>query len=330
MFARIEKESTLNHMLHIILLILKIIGIILLCILGVVFLAVCCVLFVPVRYRVEIFREERDGKPPVVVRAQITWMLHLVNILACYPADVYVRVRIFLFTLFRIPEAEHKKRTGRIEKEKDISEPKETPSEDKKDTGNQVSVRKEADPEPESRENESEKPVQESAESTGGIIKKIHDLLEKIKQILQRIKEAVENIQYTIRHFCDKMKTMSDNIQYYQSVIESEPFRSSWSLCRKQIGIIMKGLKPDKFEADLIVGMDDPAATGKILAACGVLYPFIGQHVRVAGDFERAHVEGWVYIKGRIRAFTFLWIAVKVYMNKDIRTLIKLLKKEAV
>lgn len=318
-------------MLHIILLILKIIGIVLLCILGVMLLTVCCVLFVPVRYRVEISREEGEGKPPVVVRAQITWMLQLVNILACYPADVYVRVRIFLFTLFRIPEAEHKKKTCRREKEKYTSEPKDAPSEDKKNIEDQISVRKDFDPEAESPEHESEEPAQEEAAgSPAGIINKIRNLLEKIKQILQKMKAAIENIQYTIRHFCDKMKSMLDNIQYYQGVIESEPFQNSWFLCRKQIGIILKELKPDKFEADLIIGMDDPAATGKILAVCGILYPFFGQHVRVAGDFERMHVEGWVYIKGRIRAVTFLRIAVKVYLNKDVRTLIKLLKKEAV
>lgn len=355
-------------MLHIILFTLKIIGIILLCILGVLLLAVCCALFVPVRYRIEVSREEGDGKPPVVIRAKITWMLHLVNILACYPADVYVRVRIFLFTLFRIPEAEQKKKTGRRKKERRAGKTKETPSGDRGAAENhdpdkqtvqeeqqaeattqaaqertdtapaasrqsghsQSSVNEEFDSEAESQEGGSDMPAQESTGGIGWIVKKILDFLEKIKQLFRKIKEAVENIQYTIRHFCDKIKAMLDNIQYYQSVIESDPFQHSWSLCRKQLGIILKELKPDKFEADLIVGMEDPAATGKILAACGVLYPYIGQHIRVAGDFERAHIEGWMYIKGRIRAFTFLRIAVKVYMNKDVRTLIKLLKKEAV
>ena len=103
-------------MLHIVLLILKIIGIILSAILGVVFLAVCCALFVPVRYRIEVSREEGGGNPPFIARAKITWLFHLVNIHLCYPADVYVRVRLFLFTLFRIPEKEKRRKKAAVKR----------------------------------------------------------------------------------------------------------------------------------------------------------------------------------------------------------------------
>ncbi len=76
--------------------------------------------------------------------------------------------------------------------------------------------------------------------------------------------------------------------------------------------------------------MDDPAATGEILAVWGMLYPVIGGYVDVAGDFERKRLEGHLLLKGKIRFFTFLRVAVKIYFNKDIRKLYKLLKKEAV
>ena len=69
------------------LLILKIIGIILICILGMVLFAVLCALFVPLRYQIEVMREEGEGKPPVVVRVKVTWLLHLINVLLRYPAD---------------------------------------------------------------------------------------------------------------------------------------------------------------------------------------------------------------------------------------------------
>ena len=85
-----------EKMLHIILLILKIIGIVLLCLLGILLLALCSVLFVPVRYRIEITRKEGENQPPVVVRVKITWLLHFLNILIRYPAEVMVRVRIMI------------------------------------------------------------------------------------------------------------------------------------------------------------------------------------------------------------------------------------------
>lgn len=386
-------------MLHIILLILKIIGIVLLCILGLVLLAVCCALFVPVRYRIEVTREEAEGNPPVVIRAKVTWLLHLVNILVCYPAEVYVRVRIFLFTLFRIPEAEkkekkagHKKQNGKKKqdkkkdsgdqglsdtgKEADGSLEKETECNTDGEAAGNLAVKAESNVHGEAAGNLTGEPVSNTGRETAGsltgkaagngnresagnsmdeasgdenqkeaatesdpeeagglfhrIFRKIQDFMSKIKQILEKIQESLKNIRYTIRRFCDKIKSTSDTIKYYSEVLQSDAFRGSWSLCKEQIGVILRVLKPDKFEADLIIGMDDPASTGEILAVYGMMYPWIGQHVRVVGDFDRSRIEGQLYLKGKIRAFTFLRIVLKVYRNKDIKALIKLFKKEAV
>lgn len=364
--AAIEKESFVSHMLHIILLILKIIGIVLLSILGIIILAILGVLFVPVRYRVRVAREEGEDRPPVTAYVKVTWLLHIVNILVRYPAEVIVRARVLIFTLFRIPEKEKKeKKKKRAKKEKKIKEKKEKkknreeenvkPEETDENIDNQ-----EFDPEtmiletqdvqvlPEERETSTVSTVTEpyvafmgdeeiesepeESEEKKSLFDKIEKILSKIKQIIEKIKALLENIQYTIRKFCDKIKAVLDNIQYYREVLESDPFRQSLQMCKGELGWVLKRLKPDKFEADLIVGMENPATTGEILAICGMLYPLIGQHVRIAGDFEceKTRVEGRLYIRGRIRMFTFLRIVIRLYFNKDIKKLIKLLKKEAV
>lgn len=324
-------------MLHIILLILKITGILLLCILGILLLAVCCVLFVPLRYRIEVSREEGEGKPPVNVRVKITWLLHLINILLCYPADVYVRVRIFLFTVFRMPKKEKKGKKSETqigEKDEDAVKTENGVLAPAKAEGAEQTLQAGSETAEDAASAEAEKDGtaqdQEASGLIGSWVRKIQEFLHKINAVLQKIKTAVENIQYTIRHFCDKIKAVLDTIQYYREVMESEAFNHSLSLCRKQVGALFKEIKPDRFEADLVVGAEDPAATGEILAVCGMLYPFMGQNVRIVGDFERAHIEGYVSVKGAIHVFPFLCAAVKVYFNKDIRTLIKLFKKEAV
>lgn len=364
--AAIEKESFVSHMLHIILLILKIIGIVLLSILGIIILAILGVLFVPVRYRIRVTRVEGEGQPPVTAYVKVTWLLHIVNILVRYPAEVIVRARVLIFTLFRIPEKEKKeKKKKRAKKEKKIKEKKEKkknreeenvkPEETDENIDNQ-----EFDPEtmiletqdvqvlPEERETSTVSTVTEpyvafmgdeeiesepeESEEKKSLFDKIEKILSKIKQIIEKIKALLENIQYTIRKFCDKIKAVLDNIQYYREVLESDPFRQSLQMCKGELGWVLKRLKPDKFEADLIVGMENPATTGEILAICGMLYPLIGQHVRISGDFEceKTRVEGRLYIRGRIRMFTFLRIVIRLYFNKDIKKLIKLLKKEAV
>ena len=60
--------------MHIVLLILKILGILLLVILGLLLLILCTVLFVPVRYRIQgLWKEEKW------IRVQVSWLLSLVS-----------------------------------------------------------------------------------------------------------------------------------------------------------------------------------------------------------------------------------------------------------
>lgn len=79
------------------LLILKIIGITLLSILGLILAVLLLVLFVPIRYR--IYAEKHEETNDYFVRANVTWLLHFLNILIRYSGELYYRVRITVFTI---------------------------------------------------------------------------------------------------------------------------------------------------------------------------------------------------------------------------------------
>lgn len=317
-------------MLHILLLILKIIGIVLLSILGILLLGIVCALFVPVRYRIEAVRQEGEGQPPAAIRVKVTWLLHLINFLIRFDGELFVRVRIFLLTILRIPQKE-----GRRKK----AEQEESSGKKKKQKEQEDSVKQEKKEEPAEitqtlPEDESAGPMEaeEGEEDTDTQEKPgFWDKLRVIPKILQRLVEKIrglfENIEYTINKFCDKIRSVSDTIEYYREVVEGEAFKRSFALCQGELLTIVKSLKPRKFEASLIVGMDDPASTGEILAVCGMLYPIIGGHVDVRGDFEQKRLEGEILIVGKLRMFTFLRTAVRIYFNKDIRKLYRLLKR---
>lgn len=325
-------------MLHIILLILKIIGIVLLCVLGILILTVVCLLFVPIRYRLIVTRKEGENQPPVEIWMKATWLLHFVNVLIRYPAELKARVRVMFFTIWRSAEGEdedkhisgkekkksRKEKAGKTEKE----EEKETKTEKGKKAENQEKTLCEASVQ--------ENPFQGKEESGADMDEspsfwdKLRALPVILKKIICKIKSLFENIQYTIRRLCDRIKSISDNIQYYKEVVESDTFQNAYGLCKEELIAILKCLKPQKVEGKLIVGMDDPAATAKILSLCGMLYPILGGAVDVDGDFERKRIEGRVFIKGKIRCFTILRAAVRIYYNKDIKKVHRLLKKEAV
>lgn len=371
-------------MLHILLLILKIIGIVLLCILGVLLLCIACALFVPVRYRIEAVRNEGEGEPPVTVTVKITWLLHFVNVLVRFTGSLFVRARLTVFTVFRLPKKEKRGGQAKADRKEDGKGRKKQKKEKKpgKDetagkSGTAVSKgggtkKKDREAEPEKKaaaemkadrpedhkatekerlddyagtregttaadatnyrvneDGESDEASAETPDKMPALWEKIRAVPEILRSIFVKIKSIFENIQYTIQNICDKIRSVSDTIEYYKGVIEGEPFKRSFALCKEELLAIVKKLKPDKFEAALIVGMDDPAATGEILAVCGMLYPIFGPQVNVAGDFEKKRLEGRVFIKGKLRFFTFVRTAVRIYFNKDIRKLYSLFKKEA-
>ena len=369
-------------MLHILLLLLKIIGIIILCILGTIILALLCFLFVPVCYRIEVSRKEGENEPPVVVRAKVTWLLHFVNVLVRYSTEFYLRVRLLFIPVFRLPRKEKNKAGKRKKREK--QEEKVEESEEKKEEKEEESEEKREDKEEERKEKREEKAeeneekpeeviekrekiaaehgkenIEETSkqardekrgkeipritvkrkdrekEQNAGFTKaaetvKPQNFVHKLRALWEKIQNFIENIQYTIRNICDKIKTIWNDIQYYSDLVKSDVFQNTFQLCKRELCRLLKGVLPGTFEADLVVGMDDPATTGQILAVCGMLYPVLGGHVNVVGDFEQKRLDGRIFMKGRIYGITLIYVCVKIYFNKNVKKLYKLLKKEAV
>lgn len=339
-------------MLHILLLILKIIGIILGTLLAVLLIGLCIALFVPVRYQIEASRTEAEGAPPIEASAKITWLLHLVNIRIQYPADVYLRARIFLFTVFRLPQkpkntdgTKKRRKKKRAEFGKNVQEAKgsqdaesrldvESRSDAEAFSNVEAAVQGEApamEPvsEPELISEPKSAPEQERVpEPENKPEKQKKSLLEKLKEKIMQIRKIFQKIWYTLTGICDKIKTIWENIEYYISILQSDTFKRAFSLCKEEVVSVFSYIMPRKFQAELTIGMDDPAVTGKILSYYGMLYPFIGDHIAVIPDFERKRIEGTVFIKGKIRLFTFIKAAIRIYVNKDIRKLLKLFKKE--
>lgn len=322
-------------MLHILLMILKIVGIIIAILIGCILLSLCLALFIPVHYRVELKRTEGEDSPPIEVKAKVTWLLHFINIRALYPSDIYLRVRILFFTLFRMPEKNKREKKNKNAKSENRKKKKSEKDENDKD--------KSEGQEDNSKKTENLKKDQKAEENEEGVVNRESETKsveitgeetqytkEKIslKSRINKILSLFKNIWYTIKGICDKIKEIIEKIEYYLEIIKSDTFKQGFLLCKDELVSILNYIKPRKFVADLIIGTDDPAATGQILSYYGILYPLIGNNVTVTGDFDRKRIEGSVFFKGRIKLFTFLKAVIRIYFSKDIKKLLKLFKKE--
>ena len=325
-------------MLHILLWMLKILGILLAALLAVLLFGLICALFVPVRYRISA-EGKLGAEQPVRAGVKVGWLLNIIRVAVAYPekagtnagTGIRIKVRILCFTVFDTAKKKKqgKKKTQGKKEENKSSVPLEYTKDGENAGENPVSLTEDggfAEGETQDSGNMGQAP--ESAGVPKGMLGKLKAFYLACKRLLLRLLAAFKNIEYTIRKICGKIRKIADDIRYYTEVLKSETFRGAWEVSKKQLFRIGRMLRPRVCRIRLLAGTGDPAGTGQLLAFYGILYPLVGNHVSVEADFEHKVMEGDLLVKGSVTIFVFLLAAFQLFVNKNIRRLLKMLKKE--
>ena len=318
-------------MAAIILYVLKIIGIVLLSLLGLVILTLLLVLFVPIRYNISAFKNENDTDN-YEIKAKVSFLLHIINGRFLFPSDEKLRIRLFWFKLFpkknkpdKIKSVKNKKNN----KAKDFSS----------------SVSEGQDDETEEDLSDEDAPTIEELEKAA-MEHKFNDNAETVRKIAHTINEEAVDDNPTICKFIDsiidfaknikdkiigivnKISEIINNIEYYLDLINSDLFKKSYTLCKKEIIKLLKSIRPRKIKGLVNFGDENCETVGKVFGFYSVIYPYVGKNIVLMPDFENKIFTGNIYLRGRITLFTVLVVAIKIYFNKDIKRTLKLLKKE--
>lgn len=320
-------------MIHILLLVLKIIGIILLVILLAAIAVIMAVLFVPVRYNLT--AEYYDNKPDV--KFNVSWLLHLFRINGLYNKNdgFMMKVKILFFTLYpknkktdaddNAVKKSHEKKTEKKEQtehkrhEKNVFDdmPDKDELQDKQEGPCQQDVSVDELKKP---ENVSQKMIEkkdshsETCKKTG-IMQKIPDVFDKIKSIAVKIKITFKNIK-------NKQENLSDKIRNFNSKITDENNRKLVGFLWEQTKLVIAKVKPSKFKGHIRFGFDEPDITGRAAMYAAVLYGFLGLDFDLIPDFENEILEGEVYLKGSVQLFGIVIIALRVYTNELFKKII--------
>lgn len=319
-----------------ILTVLKIIGIVLLVILAVILLLLLLVLFAPIRYKADasVPRSDLDNFDVEKISAKVrfSWLLFVIRGGLDFPENKEFTLRIFGIKILPKKEKPGKdkdkdsKEEGKdSEKAEDKKDKKEKKKRGKKDNGEQESAKPEDTASSESSgEGEGSFDQGKEDEAEDGEPKNILDVIWKvidsIDNILKTPLNVLEKLQYTISRVCGK-------ISMIKTTLESETFDRAFTLVKKKLLKILKMIMPDKIKADVVFGSGDPALTAELMGAYGALYHKLYKKVYFTPDFEEKVLEGEVHLKGHIRLFTIVWSAAVVYLNRDVKRVIKRFKK---
>ena len=325
-------------MLHILLLVLKIIGIIIAVILGILVLLILIILLVPVRYQGE---AAADGTwKGISAKIKVHWFFHLIAFSAEYKDEAFFwRLRIAWkkmgtdsgdgqepaveekTEIRQEPAVEEKtevRQEPAVEEQAEYKE-KEEVSADEAGTEDRLEKEEKTDTKTEENverllqkpeKNEEESQIPPADEETPFLFEKIAG----------RLRAFFQKIKYTFQRLCGKIKTLSEKKEKVKEFLTDEVHRRAFQKTKTEFSRLMRRIRPKKLKGTVHYGFEDPYHTGQVLAALGVVYPWLGEAVSVYPDFEKRILQGDLYVKGTVRALYVVLLIWKLVWCKDVRT----------
>ena len=301
-------------MLHILLLVLKIIGIIIAVILGILVLLILIILLVPVRYQGE---AAADGTwKGISAKIKVHWFFHLIAFSAEYKDEAFFwRLRIAWKKMGTDSEDGQE---SAVEEQAEYKE-KEEVSADEAGTEDRLEKEEKTDTKTEENverllqkpeKNEEESQIPPADEETPFLFEKIAG----------RLRAFFQKIKYTFQRLCGKIKTLSEKKEKVKEFLTDEVHRRAFQKTKTEFSRLMRRIRPKKLKGTVHYGFEDPYHTGQVLAALGVVYPWLGEAVSVYPDFEKRILQGDLYVKGTVRALYVVLLIWKLVWCKDVRT----------
>ena len=299
-------------MLQIILLILKILGLLFLGILGLILLVVIILLVSPAVYRLELSGE--DTLESVKGKLRFHWLLRLVSGEICYKDSTLTwRLRAG-WKRFGSDRENRSAGDAGARKEK-------LPKERKNEPQGQHAERKAEQRAGQHVEQKAELQTKRAENAEGRQAEK------KKSSLYERLNKFWEKIKYTFQKICDNIRSLVKKKERLTAFIQNEVHKSAFFKVIRELRRFLKTLRPRKADVCAEFGFTDPAVTGYVLALISMIYPFIGEYAEIRPDFERKILRGRVYVKGRIRALHAVSFALRLMIDKNVRTTYRHIRK---
>lgn len=320
-------------MLHILLLLLKIIGIILLAVLGIVFLIILTLIFAPLRY--ELNGSSSGDLSSLNIQAKATFLVRIIRGYVQYQDKKLTWKLHLAWKLFSNQEIE----TNVSETEKDSETKKPVLSIGEDQAEHSISERI-SDPTPKEpitqaktvENKQKNKTVSENSENKTENISsetkkgKTENSKKEKTGILKKIERLFQKLKCTFGKIYDMMISLKEKTDEITSFINDETHKSAFFKFLSELKRFLKKIKPKVLDGEISFGFEDPSITGRVLGGISMLYPYLQEHLDISADFEEKTLYGKLYIKGRIRLSMILSFLVHLFLDKTVRITIRHIK----
>jgi len=322
-------------MLHIILLILKILGIIFLIILGILLLVLYSVLFVAAAYRIRIQKQDAFR-----ISGDAGWLFRIITIHFSLDGKNGWKkeLQIWLFGFqIKKPFEEKKPKKQKRRRLKKNTVPENSPA----------SAAPEHVPEPEEEvkdqdpynfpedlsdrfRSEPKQPVRPPRQHEGAGQQRRAKKQRHRPSPLKKLQTFFRKLVYASKGICDKIRekiteagdTIRRLLQRKDALLEFwklEEHRRARGAVFKEVQYLWKKSRPKKIQGKVTFGFQDPFITGICLGGMSMLYAWYPDRLELAPDFEQEILEGDILMRGKVRFYVLVCILWRIYFNQDIR-----------
>ena len=323
-------------LLHILLFLLKLIGIVLLVILGLIVLILAIILLTPIRYRIGASKYQT-----IQAEGKVTWLFRLIEMV--FKLDTGAEEGKRLHLSFRV--AWLKLYDNQKPKEKRIKQKKTRKTKSKPESKQSEKVIQAKPEQPEAKvqpikteqaaemkheekliEGPKESAVEKilclaksAANKILSLIRGVFSLICSILGIPSKIMDGLEKLE----NFFTKLREKKEAVlAFYYEEHNHQWFAAFWHRLKK----LLLRILPRADRLYLHFGFEDPATTGQVLGGLSILYPICGEKMELCREFNEEVLEGEVKVHGCIRLVTLVVFAAKSFLNKQFFAIVKQFK----
>lgn len=323
-------------LLHILLFLLKLIGIVLLVILGLIVLILAIILLTPIRYRIGASKYQT-----IQAEGKVTWLFRLIEMV--FKLDTGAEEGKRLHLSFRI--AWLKLYDNQKPKEKRIKQKKTRKTKSKPESKQSEKVIQAKPEQPEAKvqpikteqvaemkheekliEGPKESAVEKILRLAKNVANKILSLIRGVFSLIcsilgipSKIMDGLEKLENFFTKLREKKEAF---LAFYNETHNHQWFTAFWHRLKK----LLLRILPRADRLYLHFGFEDPATTGQVLGSLSILYPICGEKMELCPEFNEEILEGEVKCHGRIRPVSLAIFAVKSFLNKQFFSMVKQFK----
>ncbi|HIX72694.1 MAG TPA: DUF2953 domain-containing protein [Candidatus Anaerobutyricum stercoripullorum] len=298
-------------MIHVLLILLKFLGIFLLFLLGLIFL----ILAAPIRYS---FHFHAGEEASFGGQIKVTWLLGILYIRGSYIEKIFeYRVRIFGYQILgnqkeflekkqKRERKKQKKRNKKSEKSKN-KENVPAPLKQEESCGDDRTAKQEMQPE------EKVSPEQEGTCEECRSAEKAVEPMEKKPSSTDRFREKTTG----------RLDSLRKKIHEFREAYQEYHGKQLMDFAKQSIIKILRHVLPRRMRGFIRFGFDDPAVTGIVTGGAALFYPKYRDTLVLEPDFGQECFEADCRGRGRIHPGFFLYMGLKALWNPDVRALLK-------